>query len=116
MAVTVTDGTTTVTAQLRVGYKHERAGYSEAHDIIEGDVELTNRPMGPRAGTLTLLFDDEADAFAADLIHAAGVDLTIEHDDLPAADMVYGVHGRTRLEQDDDRLVWLLEVDFLEVL
>jgi hypothetical protein len=116
MTIAVSDGVTTINPVLREGYQHTRKGLNVVHVIIgdtEPDVSLHGCLF--RAGTMTLVFDDESDAFAADDMLATDAVFTITHSDLAAADMSFVVDGDLALEQDDTRSVYLLTVPFQEV-
>lgn len=118
MTTTITDGITPVIPDLWLGYSHRRRSGNLLHAVIgapEGSASL--EAAGLRSGSITFLFSVQADAFTADQLHAAGVTLTVTDDEVPDVNMTYilAEGGSVSLEQDDERAVWLLTVDYQEV-
>lgn len=114
---TITDGITVITPELVLGYSHGRDSGNILHEIIGySNTDVASlEPASLRRGTLTYLFSSKADAFAADTMHAAGLVITLADLDVTEAGMTYVLDGRLELEQDDDRVVWLLTVPYAEV-
>lgn len=118
MTTTITDGITSVIPDLYLGYSHRRRSGNILHGVIgapEGSPSL--EPAGLRSGSVTFLFSSQADAFDADELHTAGVILTLTDTDVPAVNMTYMLAegGACDLEQDPERVVWLLTIEYQEV-
>lgn len=114
---TVTDGATTITPLLVLGYASKRESRNVVHQVIgrTGD-DVTLRPASLRTGTLTMLFANEADALACEQMHAAGAVFTLVDDDLSSTTMLYILAGSLpRVLDDQTRRRWTVAVDFQEV-
>lgn len=119
MGATITDGTTTITPLLVLGYQTNQTGRNVLHDILgRADFDVSLRTAGLRSGTLNLLFGTEADAQAARVFHAAAARFTYTDTDVPSAGMVYVLDAaQMTLELDPDtQRKWTLAVPYQEVL
>ncbi|RZU64609.1 hypothetical protein EV379_0912 [Microterricola gilva] len=114
---TITDGTTTITPLLVLGYEATRQGRNIIHPIIgRPDPDVTLAPAALRTGTLSLLFKDEPTAAGCMTMHAAAAVFTVDRDDLPGASMRYVVAGRIGVTLDPATLLrCVVTVDFQEV-
>lgn len=115
---TITDGTTTSTPVAVLGYESKRSGQNIVHAVIgRADPDVTLRPAGLRTGTLTLLFESEADAAECEVMHAAAVVLAMADSDVSTVGMSYVVSGAvTRSLDDASRSLWTVAVEYQEVL
>lgn len=114
--IQATDGAG-VTTPLAVagGYSASKAARNSVHDTLDGGVGISYRLAGPRSGTLTLVYDDRADAWTAFALlgRACSYQYT---GDLAALGMRFGVKGDLVIEQDKDvPAVWYVDVPFQEV-
>ena len=116
---TISDGVTTVTPTLVLGY---RAGQRSRNVLIEPidspDPYVSLAAAQTRAGTWSYLFADEAEAEACRALHAAGSVLTLTDPDVSTVGMDYVVpdDGEIVVELDPEtRKAWIVEVDFREV-
>lgn len=116
MSVTITDGTETITPALIHGYRAQRTSRNIVHDTIGGGIGVTIGRPRPRSGTLRLLFDSHADAFAALELHARPARFELATPDRPALGMTYVVGpGRLEVILDEQTGRWALEVEFQEI-
>jgi hypothetical protein len=112
------DGTTArTTPLLTAGYQSSRQSRTVVHEVLGRSYpDVTVFPMSLRSGTLTLVYDNEADAAEAERMHAAGQVMTYADSDLPSASMTYIVSGTLTRELDPQtRTVWLVAVAYQEV-
>ncbi|SEF13806.1 hypothetical protein [Jiangella alba] len=115
---TISDGTTTLTPLLVVGWNTTRETRTRVHVLIgRTDPDVTIRPAALRSGQLTLLVSDAPACDEMETLHASGVILTMADDDVDVADMAYVVSGPLTRELDPQTLTrWLLRFDFAEVI
>jgi hypothetical protein len=115
---TISDGTTTLTPMLVLGWAAGRQARTRVHQLIgRPDPDVTLRPHALRSGTLRILCADEAAGVAMEQLHAAGVVLTLEDDDVAAAAMAYVVSGQLMTELDPVTLArWVVTADYTEVM
>ncbi|WP_053205840.1 hypothetical protein [Jiangella muralis] len=114
---TISDGTTTLTPMLVLGWTPARQARTVAHPMIgRPDPDVTLRPHATRSGQLRILCADEAAAVAMEAMHASGVLLTLADDDVTSVAMTYAVTGPLGHELDPVTLVrWIVTADFTEV-
>lgn len=114
---TISDGTTTITPVLTLGYESSRDSRNIFHDVIGRDYpDVTLRAASLRHGTLTYLFETEADSLACEQLHRADSTFTVTDDDRDSIGMAYVVSGSiTRTLDDDTRDLWTVAVDFQEI-
>jgi hypothetical protein len=119
MGATITDGTTTITPVLVLGYAASQTARNIFHDILDRpDPDVSLAPATLRSGTLRLLFDTTADAEAARAFHAQAARFIYVDADEPTASMVYALadSGTLDIELDPDTLSkCTLAVPFREV-
>jgi hypothetical protein len=119
MTTTITDGVTSTQPLLVLTASHERAGGTIVHDVLDRpeDPDVTLRAPGTRQGTLELFYDDQADALAADALHAAAVVLALADTADPSKDMNYVVpRGATLgLRREIPHARWIVTVPYREV-
>lgn len=116
---TISDGTTTITPQLVLGYEAQQAGRSVFHDVLgRSDPDVTLRTAGLRAGNLALFFLTAADADACRQLHARAAVFAYVDSDLPGTSMSYVVDegGVTTTLDDEGRRRWVVTVAFREVM
>jgi hypothetical protein len=87
------------------------------HEILGNPVpDITVQPAGPRTGTMSALFDNEADANA---LHTAlrGTDvLTFSDDDTATTGMQFIANGSVTLATDSQsQEFWTVTWDYLEI-
>jgi hypothetical protein len=119
MATTITNGVDTITPTLVNGYRSGRPSRNVEHDILDrADPDVSLQPAGTRKGTLELVFDTEADAVAAETLHAGISTWLLGNTDHASVDMAYvlAAGGEVELELDDTRKAWVVRVPFREVL
>jgi hypothetical protein len=115
---TITDGTTTITPDLVLGWDSTRDARTQVHPVLgRSDPEVTLRPSAVRTGRLQLWFVEQADAVAAELAHAGtsvwSLNAGPDAPGLPA----YVVSGAVTLHADGSSLDrWLVEVEYQEVV
>lgn len=114
---TITDSNGNTSTPLAVnGYEGVSASQDVIHEILGGtgypDVTL-RFPLSP-TGTLTYLFDNEADAKYCESMHTALAVFTLSDDDIETIDgMSYSRNGNVTLTLDDDtRSAWTVAVDY----
>lgn len=114
---TISDGTTTLTPMLVLGWSTSREARSVVHRLIgRPDPDVTLRPHGLRTGQMRILCEDMAAALAMEALHASGVVLTIADDDVAATSMSYVVSGQLLVELDPVTLNrWTVTADVTEV-
>jgi len=117
MTVTITQGASSVSPSLVLGYKSTRQAGNLIHPIIQRtDPDVTLAPAGLRTGTLELFCLDLAQALEVETLHAGAGVCQLEDTDLPALNMLYVAAGAIGLELDDEtRLRWVVSVDYQEV-
>lgn len=116
---TITHSTGVIAPTIVNGYRATRAARTIVHRIIDRpDPDVSYRPASLRAGQLTCVFAAEADAHAAVTAFCTPQQLTL-HDSDVAIGMTFVVPegGSVDIELDaNTRSVWLVRVDFEEVL
>jgi hypothetical protein len=115
---TISDGTTTLTPMLVLGWSTSREARTVVHRLIgQAAPDVTLRPHALRSGSLRILCADMAEALAMEALHAAGVVLTLDDDDVSAVAMSYVVSGALSVDLDPATLArWVVTADFTEVL
>lgn len=114
--ITRTSDSATATPILVTGYDARREGRNVTHDMLDGTIVVTLIDPRPRSGTLSLLFSDEADANAAMLLHATSDTYTLAVSERPTLDMTYVAGGLGISLEDQTRDLWLVTVDFQEIV
>lgn len=114
---TISDGTTTLTPMLVLGWTPTREARTVVHRLIgRPDPDVTLRPHALRSGQLRILCEDETAATAMESLHASGVVLTLEDADVSAVAMAYVVSGMLGIELDPGTLTrWVVTADYTEV-
>lgn len=113
---TITQGATTITPTLVLGYESPSTSGNILHTLVNGTVKVSLVPDAPRAGTLKLLFASRSAAFAARALHAASGVFVLADPDVPEIGMHYVRRQEMSIALDPDtRLLWLLSVDYQEV-
>lgn len=116
---TISDGTTTITPDLVLGYSTQQAGRNVIHDILgRGDPDVSLAPAASRAGTLNLFFLTEADAEQCRQLHAQAAVFTYTADDNTTTSMRYVVDqgGIGPALDDQTRRRWTVSVAYREVI
>lgn len=119
MATTITAGATTIAPIQVEGYSAARTGGTLVHQILaRQDPDVSLRPAGMRAGTLTLLFATEATAAAAVTALSAAGAFTLASTDRTSIAMRFVVPSGQQLTialDDVTRNHWHVSVPFQEV-
>lgn len=114
MTATLSNGSDTFAATIRVGYASSNDSQTVLHRNLDGSISVSLRADLPRSGDLPLLFDDVADAHACRAALTLPAVWTLE-DDLTEVEMTFVRSGRLSAVQQEDRSLWLLEVGYQEV-
>lgn len=115
---TISDGLTTITPRLVLGYETGRGSKNTFHDVIgKAAPDVTLEPLAARVGTLELFFEDAAAASACVTLHATAAVFTYTDTDNPSASMRYAVEGSGLNVQLDPetRRRWIVKVGYREV-
>lgn len=113
---TITQGGTTLTPTLVLGYESERESGNIVHPIIgTGIPDITFGPASLRTGTLTIFCLDHAAALAVEALHLVAGYFVLADVDLPGINMKYVPAGKIAVKLDDARKRWTVEIDFQEV-
>lgn len=98
------------------GYAATRASRNVIHDTIDGGLAVVLVSPRPRSGTLELLYDDEAAAFAALNMHALETTFSLSSTERGAVGMTYVLAGDLTIElEGQTRHLWLVRVAYQEV-
>lgn len=113
----ISDGTTTITPTLVLGYEASTESRNVFHQIIDRaapDVSLS--PDSLRNGRLQMFFDERTAAWEAHALHTQSAVFTLVDGDVPEANMSYVREGGMSITLDPQtRVRWLLNVGFQEV-
>lgn len=117
MGTTISNGVTTLTPLLILGYESTATSQNIVHPIIGAqEPDVTLRAAGMRTGTLSFLFADQTSAYAAEQMHVAGGMFQLRDDDLDTILMAYVTTDKiVRTLDAEGRRRWTLAVDFQEV-
>lgn len=118
MTTTLSTSASSLSPETVTGWTSTREANNLIHTIIgRADPDVTMKPAGLRTGTLEMLFLTLPLALAAESLHAGEGVLHLQDSDHAALEMYYVASGAIELELDDEtRSLWLLRVDFQEVL
>ncbi|WP_025159367.1 hypothetical protein [Leifsonia aquatica] len=115
---TISDGATTLTPELVIGYSTQQDGRNSFHDILgRGDPDVSLAPAAMRVGTLNLFFLTEADADACRRLHARAAVFTYTATDNPTTSMRYVLDagGIGPALDDQTRQRWTVAIAYREV-
>lgn len=117
MATTITDGTTTITPELVLGYEVAQESRNIIHTILgRATPDVTLRFTNLRTGTLDLLFKTATEAETARQLHINPIVFSLDSTEIPDANMDYVVSGSiSTVLEDVTRELWHVSVDFQEV-
>lgn len=117
MSTTISDGTTTITPELVLGYEVAQESRNIIHTILgRATPDVTLRFTTLRVGTLQMLFKTATEAEEARQLHINPIVFTLESTEIPEADMSYVVSGSiSTVLEDETRKLWTVSVDFQEV-
>lgn len=118
MATTITCTWTseTTTPLLVNGYQASLESRNIMHDLIGGGFAVALVGPRPRSGTLELLYETEADAFAALNMHREQSTFTLSDDDRTSVDMTYVINGVVTIAlEDETRSLWVVSIGYQEV-
>ncbi|KNY06868.1 hypothetical protein [Microbacterium sp. GCS4] len=116
---TITHSAGVITPTIVDGYRASRAARTIVHRIIgRPDPDVSYRPASLRSGQLTCVFAVEADAHAAEAVFSVPQPLTLNDTDVSIGmTFIVPEGGSIEVELDDEtRDVWLVRVDFEEVV
>lgn len=113
---TLNNGTDTITPTLVTGFQATNSSRTIIHPIILGGIDVSILDDDPRAGSLELFFDTEADAEAARVLLAVAAVWTLTDPDVAAVGMTFVREGSMRIQLNPEtRTRWTLDVGFQEV-
>ena len=117
MSTTISDGTTTITPELVLGYEVAQESRNVIHTILgRATPDVTLRFTNLRVGTLQMLFKTAEEAEAARQLHINPIVFIMTSTEIPEADMTYVVSGSiSTVLEDETRKLWTVSVDFQEV-
>lgn len=104
------------TPTLVLGYETRREGRNTVHDLIGGGIAVALANARPRAGTLTLFYPHEADAWAALALFDAETTFTLTSTDRPSIGMTFVTMGSDLALDDRTRDHWQLDIEYQEVI
>lgn len=117
MSTTVTDGSITLTARLRLDFSNVYESRNRIHELLGGGVAVTFGGQPLRTGTLSLLFTSESDAQSALEMHRSGYVFQVADTAKPSLNMTYVVAGQMEAAyQEDSSDAWIVNVDVQEVI
>lgn len=116
--ITATNGAGTTTPLTVLSpYETRWAGRNVIHQLTGGGIAVSLVTPLPRAGTLELLYQSEAAAYACAELHKAETAFTLTETDRPAVSMTYVVAGGVTVALDPDTLtVFIVTIDYQEVI
>lgn len=114
----ISGSTVTITPTQITGYASSRPSKNIVHTIPDSDdVVVTLGDAGPRTGSLTLLFDDEADAATAEGILQVSQVFTLADSVTTTVGMKFVVTDTlTRQVASDGTYAWTVTFGFQETL
>lgn len=116
MTTTLSNGTTTLTPTVVLGWNSEQSSKTQIHEILgSATPDVTTRPALLRSGTLEVLFATEADANTCRTMHTAAGTFTLASTDLSYISFDYVVTGTVKVEMDDTYTQWLVSIGYQEV-
>lgn len=87
------------------------------HDLVGGGIAVSLVTPRPRNGSMDLLYDTEAAAFAAAELHLQETTFTLTETDPASVSMTYVVDGDIRVRLDESSLLaWVVTVSYQEVI
>ena len=86
------------------------------HDLIGGGIAVSLVAPRPRNGSMVLLYDNEAAAFAAAQLHLQETTFVLTETDPASVSMTYVVDGDIRVSLDEQSVIaWLVTIGYQEV-
>ena len=118
MTTTITDGHTTVTPTLVMGWQTSQDTRNIVHPIIgSSNPDVTIKPSNLRTGEMSLLFDTYVQADLCRALHANAAVFQLYTDDFPAANMNYVVFQEVKLTlEETGQRYWIVNIQFQEVI
>lgn len=118
MTTTVSNGITTLTPTVVLGWESRQPSKTQIHPILGStNPDVTTRPALLRTGTLELMFATEANANSCRTMHTAAGVFTLTSNDLSYISMSYVVAGEVTVKLDDVTLNrFVVSIDFQEVV
>lgn len=116
MTTTLSNGTTTLTPKLVLGWQSEQPSKTQIHPIIGSTTpDVTTRPSLKRSGTLEVLFNTETNANTCRTMHTAAGTFTLASTDLSHISMSYVVAGAVTVKIADTMNHWIVSIGYQEV-
>lgn len=114
---TITQGATTITPNLVLGYEAQSESRNVFHIILSApSMDVSLAPAGMRSGELEMFFLRQEDAWAAHALHIGLGSFVLVDSDLPEINMTYVCDGSIKIALDDKtQKRWTLSVPFREV-
>jgi len=117
MTTIFTKGAVSIVPITITGFSSSRQSGNTIHRIIGASVpDVTMDYAGLRTGTLELVFDDLTKALAAENMFGNIGTVIMSDSDLPQLNMTFVTNGAIAVELHEDRMHWLVRVDYQEVL
>jgi hypothetical protein len=117
MSVTISDGVTSFSPLLVLGWNDSSEARNIEHNIIgRPDLSFSLQDDSLPAGELQLLFDDRAEVLdARETLRSGGV-FTHVDTERPELNISFCRIGQMRLDQDETRQFWTITVGYQQVL
>lgn len=119
MSITITNGSDSITPLMSLSHESESKSGNIVHELLDGNISISFRPLRPSKGTHEFLFSTEAEANAAKILHSKTGTFVLSDTDLPTMSMSYVIAagGKVVRKLDKDtRKRWIVSVDYQEVL
>jgi len=99
------------------GWEESADSLNVVNRVIGGGFDVTLRDASLRQGAFELVYevDDEAEAANAFKLHQEPTTFTISDSDRPSIAMQYVVNGQITRSLDEERMYWVVRVDYQEV-
>lgn len=114
--ITATSTEATTIPLLVLGYQTAYEGRNIVHDMLGGGIAVALIAPRPRSGALELLYESEADAWAAVAMHRTETTFTLTDTDHDEIGMTYVLAGGVSAAlEDQTRDLWIVTVSYQEV-
>ena len=116
--ITATDGSGTSSPLTVLSpWSTTRRSRNRVHELSGGSIAVSLVAPNPRAGTMELLYEDEASAFAALELHGRPTSFALTESDRPHVAMTYVIDGDVSVRLDEGTLeLFIVSVSYQEVV
>jgi hypothetical protein len=116
--IAATDGSGTTTPMMVLSpWETRRTSRNTVHNLTGGGIAVSLVAPQPRSGTMSLLYPDEASAFACLELHAHETAFTLTETDRPHVSMTYVLDGDASVELDPaTRELFTVTISYQEVV